>query len=131
MLVLDASVLLEVLLSTALGKRSAERLLQGNEEFHAPHLLDVEFVQVLRKLALKKSISVADARRILQEFQSLPITRHSHLEYQARIWEMRESVSAYDGAYVALAEGLDAPLMTCDAKLSRSHGHRANVVLLK
>jgi predicted nucleic acid-binding protein len=130
MLVVDASVLLEFLLETPLGRRSAERLLDRREEFHSPHLLDVEFVQVLRKLTRRGKLEASGAQQMLEVLQSLPLTRHSHIEYLRRIWELRESISAYDAAYVALAEGLDAPLLTCDARLSRSHGHRADIVLL-
>jgi predicted nucleic acid-binding protein len=61
---------------------------------------------------------------------SLPLHRHGHAPLLSRVWELRESMTAYDAAYIALAEGLEAPLLTCDAKLRRSHGHDARVELL-
>jgi len=128
MAVLDASAALEILLKTPLGMRCASRLFE--DELHAPHLLDVEFAQALRRLVLAGELAKERAKLALDMLKDLAIVRHSHLPLLSRIWDLRASVSAYDAAYLALAEGLDVPLLTCDAKLSRSHGHSAKVELL-
>jgi predicted nucleic acid-binding protein len=122
--------MLEILLRTPRGERAAARLVQVNDELHVPHLLDVEFAQVLRRLLRIGRIDVEESERALEDLRVFPVMRHPHLPLLTRIWELRNSVSAYDATYVALAEALDAPLMTCDTGLSRSHGHRADIVLL-
>jgi predicted nucleic acid-binding protein len=113
LIVLDASALLELLLGTARAAAIGARALSSGEDMHAPHLLDVEIVQALRRLVRLEQITV--------------IERHPHRDLLPRIWQLRESMTAYDGAYIALAEALDAPLLTCDARLGRSHGHGARI----
>ena len=130
MFVIDASAALEVLLKTPLGMRAAPRLLSPDEPLHAPHLLDIEFVHVLRRLTQSGTLERVAAQQGLDDLSDLQLIRHSHGTLLQRIWELRLSVSAYDAAYVALSEALDMPLLTCDAKLSRSHGHRAKIELL-
>ena len=66
----------------------------------------------------------------MTDLLDLPVHRHPHDILLPRIWELRRSVTAYDAAYVALAEALDAPLLTRDGKLARSHGHRARIELV-
>ena len=97
---------------------------------HAPQLLDIEITQVLRRLVRQKEITVTRAEQVLDDLANLLIERHEHQALVPRIWQLRDSLSAYDGAYVALAEGLAAPLLTCDAKLAGAHGHRATVELV-
>ncbi|HWD23638.1 MAG TPA: type II toxin-antitoxin system VapC family toxin [Burkholderiales bacterium] len=67
----------------------------------------------------------------MEDFRDLLIERHAHADLLPRIWQLRESVSARDASYIALAEALDAPLVTCDAKLARSHGHSAQIELIE
>ena len=129
MIVIDASVALELLLETPRGKRAVSQVFE--QERHAPPLIDIEFAQALRRLNLAREISAERARLVLDIFSDWSINRHPHKPLLRRIWELRSSVSAYDAAYVALAEGLEAPLLTCDGRLARSHGHRANIVLLE
>jgi predicted nucleic acid-binding protein len=97
---------------------------------HAPQLLAIEVTQVLRRLVRQKEITAPRAEQALQDLSDLLIDRHDHQEFIQRIWRLRDSLSAYDGAYVALAEALAAPLLTCDAKLAGSHGHRAKIELI-
>lgn len=97
---------------------------------HAPQLLDIEVTQVLRRLVRQKEITVARAEQALQDLADLLIERHEHQALVQRIWQLRDSLSAYDGAYVALAEAIAAPLLTCDGKLAGSHGHRATIELV-
>jgi predicted nucleic acid-binding protein len=129
MIVLDSSVAVELLLGTPLGLRHAG-LLFGQER-HAPHLLDVEFTHALRRLTFAGEVEVQRARLALDLLGNITLIRHRHTHLLPRMWELRQSMTAYDAAYVALAEGLEMPLLTCDGKLSRSHGHRAKIQLLQ
>jgi predicted nucleic acid-binding protein len=130
MIVVDASAVLELLLRTPLAAQISERLLDPRESIHAPHLLDVEVAQVLRRLVRLRTLAEARGIEALADLEDLGVVRHSHLPTLRRIWALRHSVTAYDGAYIALAEGLDAPLLTCDAKLARAHGHGARMELI-
>jgi len=129
-LVIDASALLELLLRTGLADRLMHRALDPATRLHAPHLVDVEVLQGLRRLLHRKQITALRAEQVLEDLSQLLIERHPHQPLIARIWEMRDSLSAYDSAYVALAEALAAPLLTCDGKLARAHGHRAAIELV-
>jgi predicted nucleic acid-binding protein len=130
MFVIDASAVLEVLLKTPLGARIAPRILISDATLHAPHLLDIELLHVLRRLTQSGLLATADAQRAIDDILDLQLIRYPHDVLLYRIWELRSSVTAYDASYIALAEFLDMPLFTCDARLSRSHGHRAKIVLL-
>jgi predicted nucleic acid-binding protein len=131
LIVLDASALLEILLRTPLAERLMDRALDVSERMHAPHLLDVEVAQVLRRLVQRKEVTVERAEQALDDLSKLAIERHEHQSLVSRAWQLRDSISAYDGVYVALAEALDAPLLTCDAKLAGAHGHRATIELVR
>jgi predicted nucleic acid-binding protein len=128
--VVDASALIEVLLHTPLGDRCIERLLGPGDQLYAPHLLDVEVTQVLRRRAQSGDLGAGRGREALQDLVDFPVIRFSHEPLLKRMWQLRHSLSAYDAAYIALAEALDAPLVTCDARLSRAHGHSARVEVL-
>jgi predicted nucleic acid-binding protein len=108
-----------------------DRALEASERMHAPHLLDVEVAQVLRRLVRLKEVTVARAEQALDDLPKLVIERHEHQSLVGRVWQLRDSISAYDGVYVALAEALDAPLLTCDAKLAGAHGHHATIELVR
>jgi predicted nucleic acid-binding protein len=129
LIVIDASALLEILLRTSRAERLMERALAASERLHAPHLLDIEIAQALRRLVQRQEITARRAEQALADYAQLLIERHVHQPLLERIWQLRDALTAYDGAYVALAEALDAPLLTCDAKLARSHGHRATIEL--
>jgi predicted nucleic acid-binding protein len=131
LIVVDASALLELLLRTVRGDRVASRALAPEERLHAPHLLDVEVAQALRRLVQLGEITPARAQQALDDHAALGVDRHAHQDLLPRISQLRESISAYDAAYVALAEALEAPLLTCDKKLARSHGHRATMELVE
>lgn len=130
MRVLDASVVIEILIRTPLGVRQAARVLSSDTSLHAPHLLDVEVLHVVRRLALTGDLDRQRAEEAMNTLADLPLVRHGHTAYIARMWELRASMTAYDAAYIALAEGLRAVLLTCDGRLARAHGHRATVELL-
>ncbi|MEO6081165.1 MAG: type II toxin-antitoxin system VapC family toxin [Steroidobacteraceae bacterium] len=130
MIVVDASALLEMLLQTRLAGRLMERMLARPVRLHAPHLIDIEVAHALRRLVQRNDITAQRAEQGLADLSQLFIERHGHQSLTDRIWQLRESVTAYDGAYIALAEALDAPLLTCDAKLAHAHGHRAKIDLV-
>jgi predicted nucleic acid-binding protein len=128
-IVVDASAVLEVLLRTPAAASIEDRILNAAESLHAPHLIDLEVAQVLRRYAMRGEISAARAERSLELFAQFPITRHSHEPLLARIWRLRENLTAYDAAYVALAEGLGAVLVTRDERIAKVKGHKASVEL--
>jgi len=130
LIVVDASAILELLLATDRAESVALRALSPGERLQAPHLLDIEVAQALRRLVQFKGITAARAKQALDDFAAFVIERHAHRDLLPRIWQLRSSLTAYDAAYVALAEALDAPVLTCDAKLARSHGHRARIEIV-
>jgi predicted nucleic acid-binding protein len=130
-IVLDASAAVEWLLHTQQGLQVDERIFSGPETFHAPHLIDVEVTLTLRRLAGSGTISVSRAEEALEDLLDLRMTRYSHGVLLRRIWELRNNFTAYDAVYVALAEVLEATLITCDGKLALSPGHHANIEVIQ
>jgi predicted nucleic acid-binding protein len=126
-MVVDASAIIELLLGTERAERVAARVLIPDERVDAPHLIDVEVTQALRRLVRLDAVTAARAAQALDDFASLLIERHAHRELMPRMWDLRDSLSAYDAAYIALGEALDAPIVTCDERLARAHGHRARI----
>lgn len=129
MIVADASALLELLLRTQRGLRVETRLFESDDTWHAPHVVDVEIAQTLRRQCAAGELTVARAAQALRALLDLPLTRYPHDLLLLRIWALRETMTAYDAAYVALAEALDAPLVTCDGPLARASGHHARLEL--
>jgi predicted nucleic acid-binding protein len=129
-IVLDASAAIELVLRTARADRIAARALDPAQRLHAPHLIDIEVVQVLRRLHLARELTLERSELAFTDFEKLVVERHAHRSLLRRVWALRSVMSAYDAAYVALAEGLGAPLLTCDEKLSRSQGHDAHIELV-
>jgi predicted nucleic acid-binding protein len=127
LIVVDASALLELLLRTNKAPQLEALLLTADEQLHAPHLIDVEVVQALRRLVLAKSLTRQRAELALEDLSHLVIERHAHPDLVQRAWQFRSAITIYDGVYVALAEALEAPLVTCDVKLARAHGHDATI----
>ncbi len=130
MIVVDASAVIEVLLGTSAASRIADRFFAGGETLHAPHLLDVEVAQVLRRYALARAFGAERGEEALEDLAEFPISRYPHQPFLFRIWELRHNVTAYDAAYIALAEALDVPLVTRDAKLASTDGHKARIELV-
>jgi predicted nucleic acid-binding protein len=129
MIVLDASAAVDWLLQTSAGQSIENRIYSRNETLHAPHLLDLEVTQVLRRLALQQVVSVHRANEAVRDLLDLRITRYPHLVLLPRIWQLRHNFSAYDAAYIALAEKLGGILVTRDARLASASGHAAAVEL--
>jgi predicted nucleic acid-binding protein len=129
MIVVDASVVVEVLLGTPAGRRAEAVLFADGADLHAPHLLDVEVAHVVRRYAAGGAMKPGRAAEAIDDLGDLPITRHGHVALLPRIWQLRQAVTAYDAAYLALAAALDATLLTRDARLARGAG-RVRVALL-
>ena len=128
-MVLDASAAVELLLNTPTGNRVAFRLEDETEVIHAPHLIDIEVVQVLRRHLMQGLLQDARVGRALGRWRDLDIERYPHAPLLDRVWQLRHNVSAYDAVYVALAEALSVPLVTGDEKLARAPGLHARIEL--
>jgi predicted nucleic acid-binding protein len=126
-IVLDASAVIELVLGSPRGATVRSRIQRSDESLHAPHLLDVEVASVLRRYQLSGELSSEDGREALADLAGLDIARYPHDEFLPRVWELRTSVTAYDAVYLALAEVLEAPLLTLDRRLARVQGHGARV----
>jgi predicted nucleic acid-binding protein len=127
-IVADASAILEVLLNTPSGLEIRNHF-AAEEIIHVPHLLDLEVFQVLRRYARSSTVGGLRVEEALQDYADLRLERYSHRFLLPRIWELRHNWTAYDAAYIALAEALDASLITRDRALASSSGHRANVLV--
>jgi predicted nucleic acid-binding protein len=128
-IVLDASALVEWLFQTPAGRRIEDRIYEPGESIHAPHLLDIEVAQVLRRLVREGLVSPQRADQAIADLQDLRVTRYPHAVLLSRIWQLRHNLTAYDAAYVALAEGLGAPLISRDTRLGSVPGHGAKIEL--
>lgn len=129
MIVVDASALAEVALRTTTARRVQDVLLDHGE-LHAPALLDFELASIFRSAHLRDDVGWDDLALSLSIVAALPIVRHDAEPLMTRMLELAHSVSAYDAAYIALAEALDAPLLTLDRHLGRAHGHEATVLVV-
>ncbi|MGA7807083.1 type II toxin-antitoxin system VapC family toxin [Bradyrhizobium sp.] len=130
MIVVDASALLEALLRTPAARAVEERLFEPRQTLHAPHLLDIEVAQVVRRYAAKGEIDSERGRAALADLADFPVRRYPHDFLLPRVWDLRNNLTAYDAVYVALAEALDAPLLTRDQRLAAAAGHHARVELV-
>jgi predicted nucleic acid-binding protein len=131
MIVIDASAVLELLLNTPPGARVAHRIAPADETLHAPHVLDLEVTQVLRRYALARLIDGPRAEQVLDDLHDLGIERYPHDVLLPRIWQLRHNVTAYDAAYLTLAETLAATLITFDERLSAVPGVDARVEVMQ
>ena len=121
--VVDASVVVAVLTDAyGAGAWAADRL--RGEEMLSPHLMPVEVTQSLRRLVVTGALTESEGLEALQGLLSWPVTPVDFAPVAARVWELRETVSAYDAWHVALAEAADVPLVTLDARLARAPGPR-------
>lgn len=127
MIVLDASAAIEMVLGSAVGREVAARVAPSDLSVHAPHLLLVEGVSVIRRLEAGGVIDGRRAREAVEDLGDLDVEYYDHAPLVPRMWALRHNLTAYDAAYVALAEGLDAALVTTDGRIATAPGHRALV----
>jgi predicted nucleic acid-binding protein len=129
LIVVDASAVLEVLLQTSIAPSVRRRIFSAGETLHAPHLLDVEIAQVLRRYVRRGVISAKRGAEALIDLAELPLNRYPHFVLLDRIWQFRHDLTAYDATYLALAEALGAPLVTRDGALAAA-GSRVPVEVI-
>ena len=130
MIVLDASTVVELLLATPAGDVVERHVTRPDQVVNVPHLMSVEVTHALRRLTRTGEVGELEARQALAVLPDLPVLRWPHEPLLGRAWDLRHSLSAYDATYVALAERLGAVLLTADARLQRSTGHQAEVLLV-
>ena len=131
MIVADASVIVDVLLyPDSAAAHSLARRFARREAICAPHLMDVEVGQTLRRFTLRGEISAVRAVESFDDLAGLSIRRYAHTELLPRAFELRSNVTVYDGIYLALAEILNVPLLSCDAALADVPGCAATVEIL-
>ena len=132
MIVLDASAAVAVLLNVGLeSRRVRERISRPDETLHVPHLFEIEVLSALRRHSLTGALPATRARLALDRLRETRLIRYPHAPLLGRIWELRDNLTAYDAAYVALAEALDAPLVTLDERLAQAPNIRATVELYR
>jgi predicted nucleic acid-binding protein len=127
-LVVDSSAVLEALVARDPARGLVERLADDGD-LHVPHLIDTEVLHALRRMLRTGRLSAERAHDARTDFADLTLVRYPHEPLSDRVWELRENLSAYDATFVALAEGLERPLVTCDARLAAAPGHRAEIEL--
>jgi predicted nucleic acid-binding protein len=127
MIVVDASAIAEILFMTPAADAIMDRIYTDDEPLVAPHVIDLEIAHVVRRRLLAREIDYDLAEGMIGAFQQIPINRFPHDALLGRIWTLRNNITAYDAAYVALAEVLEAPLVTRDRRLSQSRGHIARI----
>ena len=130
MVVIDASAMIEVLLHTQNYEAAANRLFDPSQTLHAPHLLDLEVAQVIRRYVARGQIDSNRGRAALGDLADMPFYRYPHDVLLPRVWDLRHNLTAYDAVYVALAEALDVPLLTRDRRLAATGGHHARIELV-
>jgi predicted nucleic acid-binding protein len=130
LIVVDASAALESLLRTPAAEAVDRWLFNPTQMLHAPHLIDVEIAQVLRRYETAGAIDPERSRAALGDWSSFPVNRYPHDFLLPRVCELRHNLTAYDAVYVALAEALHAPLLTRDRRLAAAAGHNTQVQLV-
>jgi len=129
-IVIDSSALLAALLRTSAAEAARQHLFAPNQSLHAPHLLDVEIAHVIRRYTMSRELEEERGRGALVTLAAFPIRRYPHELLLPRVWQLRDNFSAYDGVYVALAEALDAALLTSDRRFASAAGRFVSVELI-
>lgn len=125
----DASVLVNALADDDDGDLARSRLL-ADPDLHAPSLIDLEVLSVLRRQLRLGNLDGRRADLAVADLRMLALTLYPHFDLVSRVWALRDTLTPYDGAYVALAETLDCPLVTSDERLARASGSGCPVELL-
>lgn len=131
MIVLDASIVVELLLNLPLSEQVRDRIADPDVALHAPQLITIEVLHVLRRRVASGITTAEEGSLAAEALSQLDLNHHDHQLLARRIWQLRDNVTAYDAAYLALAELLDAPLLTADARLAHAPGSRAKVELVR
>jgi predicted nucleic acid-binding protein len=126
-IVLDASVVVDLLTKEDPQTGHIRTRLAGELEIHVPHLVDAEVTNAFRGLVLRDRLAAARARRAIRRLAVLPLVRWPQTPLLSRVFALRDQLTAYDATYVALAEGLGATLLTRDARMAKAGGHRARI----
>ncbi|MFN8131001.1 MAG: type II toxin-antitoxin system VapC family toxin [Solirubrobacteraceae bacterium] len=126
MLVVDTSAVLDALAARDPAAGLVERLADDGD-LHGPHLIDTELLHALRRMVARSEMSDERAADARADFADLTIVRYPHAPLSDRVWELRDNLTAYDATFVALAEALGVPLITCDAALATAPGHGARI----
>jgi predicted nucleic acid-binding protein len=129
LIVVDASSVVEALLRGPAADAIDARWLESGG-LHSVQLLDLEVLQALRRLVRAGQIDDDRASEAALDFAALRVRRWSHVPLRDRVWQLRHNVTAYDAAYIALAERFDCPLITRDGRLKRASGHTAKVEVI-
>jgi len=129
MIIVDASAAVDWLLQTPAGRRIENRIYARNESLHAPNLFDLEVTQVMRRLVQQGVLAANRADEAIRDLLDLRIHRYPHLPFLGRIWQLRHNFSAYDAAYIVLAEALRGTLITRDRRLASAAGHATKIEL--
>jgi predicted nucleic acid-binding protein len=127
-LVVDSSAMLNALAAADAPSGLLERLADDGD-LHVPHLIDTEVLHALRRMTIGGDITEDRAADARSDFAEFPLMRYPHEPLSDRVWELRDNLTAYDATFVALAEALGAPLVTCDGRLAAAPGHDARVEL--
>lgn len=128
MIVVDTSAVLAALAGRPRDDGLVRRL-SDDGDLHAPHLIDVEIIHALRRLVAASELSEDRAADVRADVANLSLVRYPHHPLSDRMWELRHNFSAYDAAFVSLAEALGVPLVTCDSRLAAASGHQARIEL--
>ena len=128
MLVVDTSAVLGAIVAREPARGLVERLAEDGD-LHAPHLIDTEVLHALRRMSMHDQLSEERAVDARTDYAELTLVRYPHESLNDRVWALRQNLTAYDATFVALAEALGAPLITCDTRLAQAPGHRAEIEL--
>jgi predicted nucleic acid-binding protein len=128
LIVLDASAAVALLVGQGTGaERIRQEVESPDQSLHVPHVMDLEVLHALRRQTLLGALSSGRSAEAIEDFKNLTLFRYPHATLVDRIWSLRNNLTVYDAAYIALAEALEAPLITMDARLARAPGIRAAI----
>jgi predicted nucleic acid-binding protein len=127
-IVVDASAIGELLTGDETQSREVARLLSAQRDVAAPEVIDLEISSMLSRQARMRMVTRSEADALLEDYLDIGVQLFPHRAILRRAWQLAYTVSVYDAAYVALAEALDAPLVTCDHRLARATGHSVAII---
>ncbi|MEX2412091.1 MAG: type II toxin-antitoxin system VapC family toxin, partial [Thermoleophilaceae bacterium] len=111
------------------GDEALSRRLASATELHAPQLIDIEVLHALRRLVAIGQITSGRAQKVREDFAAMRVRRYPHEPLADRVWELRNSFTPADAAFIVLAETLEIPFVTCDPRLASTLGHAAEIEL--